>query len=35
LGFSSVYNLLPDPFGFFPVPLSGSFLATQTTYTLY
>jgi hypothetical protein len=24
LGFSSVYNLLPDPFGFFPVPLRGS-----------
>jgi hypothetical protein len=24
LGFSSVYNLLPDPFGFLPVPTLGS-----------
>ena len=23
-GFSSVYNLLPDPFGFLPVPTLGS-----------
>ena len=24
LGFSSVYNLLPDPLGFLPVPFLGS-----------
>ena len=24
LGFSSVYNLLPEPFGFLPVPFLGS-----------
>ena len=24
LGFSSVYNLLPEPLGFFPVPFYGS-----------
>ena len=24
LGFSSVYNLLPEPLGFFPVPTLGS-----------
>ena len=24
-GFSSVYNLLPDPLGFLPVPTLGSF----------
>ena len=24
-GFSSVYNLRPDPFGFLPVPTFGSF----------
>ena len=27
LGFSSVYNLLPEPFGFLPVPLTGQYLA--------
>ena len=35
LGFSSVYYLLPDPFGFLPVPFNGSFILNLQLYLLH